>query len=122
MISSLCSSMIFSENRFPLFRIMLYGPSVSLSRRPCPVRRFTVPDDGFAELFLQDNLAAIALGVERSNQNPSVRDHNDLRPLRCLRDQARQGCNKSGCRLVSGSLRIISAGGRGEIRAATSKR
>ncbi len=25
MISSLCLSMIFSENRFPLFRIMLYG-------------------------------------------------------------------------------------------------
>jgi hypothetical protein len=24
MISSLCLSMIFSENRFPLFRIMLY--------------------------------------------------------------------------------------------------
>src|SRR5258708_28768343 len=81
MISSLCSSMIFSENRFPLFRIMLYGPSDSLSRRPCPVRRFAVPDDGFAELLLQDNLAAIALGVERGNQNLSVRDHNDLRPL-----------------------------------------
>src|SRR5258708_11324173 len=76
MISSLCSSMIFSENRFPLFRIMLYGPSVSLSRRPCPVRRFTVPDDGFAELFLQDNLAAIALGLVRSHQNPSLPEHN----------------------------------------------
>src|SRR5258708_14510842 len=96
MISSLCSSMILAESRVPLVRIMLYGPSVSLSRRPCPVRRFTVPDDGFAELFLQDNLAAIALGVERSNQNPSVRDHNDLRPLRCLRDQARQGGQQIG--------------------------
>jgi len=34
MISSLCLSMIFSENRFPLFRIMLWGRSGLESEPP----------------------------------------------------------------------------------------
>jgi hypothetical protein len=44
MISSLCLSMIFSENRFPLFRIMLpiqqaAGGLLALQRQPRPSRR-----------------------------------------------------------------------------------
>jgi len=33
MISSFCLSMIFSENRFPLFRIMLYRGTADETRK-----------------------------------------------------------------------------------------
>src|ERR1700676_1470402 len=41
MISSLCSSMIFSENRFPLFRIMLWGEPSARRRRKAQSFRYT---------------------------------------------------------------------------------
>jgi hypothetical protein len=43
-----------------------------LSRRPRPVWRYAVLDDGFAQLLLQHDLPAVGFGVQRGDQRQRV--------------------------------------------------
>ena len=70
MISSLCLSMIFSENRFPLFRIMLW---------PTELGR---PENVVLQQLEQDNMASDNHGDPRvaPERKPPKDLHSTTRP------------------------------------------
>ncbi len=89
---------------------------------PDPGRRVVVRRQGLAEALVEGD-AGRALPLQGRHQGGGVRHHQDLRTFRARRAiSAASGASRSACRLVSGSLSTISSGGRGDRRAAASRR